>query len=433
MSESVKGAGGRVARAVLSNGLTVVASRSNGVPLFTAALVVEAGSRYDPDGAAGLANLVGGLLPEGSLERSGTELALSLESVGSSLDTATGYETTAVTVGGLVEHLRASLALLSEVVARPAFDGDDVAEGVRRQLAELADEAGEPYAVCRRNFMGTVFRGHRRANPVGGLPETVSRVSAEDVRRFHEAFYAPDRCVLAVVADRDPDELVGLSSREFESWRTGGAGPAPPPPPVPQRRRRTSFTVMDGRQVHVCIGSLGITRSDPLYYAASVLDVILGDSGGFGSRLATKLRERLGLAYVVESDVSGSAGLEPGVFCAYTASSPANLAPLVRGVAGELRLARSEPPSVEELEAAVSYLKGRDLLERETTEARAGRLVHAERHGLGPDYDDRYPSLVSSVTREDVLEAARRVIDMERCSFVTVGPVAPDGDSLLDE
>jgi predicted Zn-dependent peptidase len=62
----------------------------------------------------------------------------------------------------------------------------------------------------------------------------------------------------------------------------------------------------------------------------------------------------------------------------------------------------------------------------------AGRLIHAERHGLGPDFDARYPSIIASISREDVLEAARRVIDPENCSFVTVGPVAPQDCSLLD-
>ncbi len=190
---------------------------------------------------------------------------------------------------------------------------------------------------------------------------------------------------------------------------------------------------MDTQQVHVSIGNLSIARSDPAFYATSVMDVILGDSAGVGSRLATKLREEQGLAYVIESDASSSAGLEPGVFWAYTATSPGHFEQLVRGVMNELRLVREEPPSAEELESAIGYLTGRDLLDRETSETVAGRLVHAERHALGPDFDARYPSIIGSVSREDVLEAARRVIDPENCSFVTVGPVSPRDNSLLDD
>jgi predicted Zn-dependent peptidase len=98
----------------------------------------------------------------------------------------------------------------------------------------------------------------------------------------------------------------------------------------------------------------------------------------------------------------------------------------------ELRLVRTEPPSEDELESAACYLIGRDLLDRETSDAVAGRLVHAERHALGDDFDERYPSIIRSVTRGGVLDAARRVIDIQNCSFVTVGPVTPSDGSLLD-
>ena len=419
-------------RLVLANGLTVVTASARSAPVFTAMLVVEAGSRYDPEGSSGLAALVGTILLEGSTERSASSIALAVDSMGSSLDTVTGYETTAVVASGLAEHCHESLRLLSEVATSPAFAAAAVAECVRRQLAELADDEGQAYDVCRRDFMKTVFRGHSRRNPVGGLPEAVSRLTAGDLKLFHRRHLRPDNAVLAVVGDLDAGELQDVAAETFGAWQGGGRPADPPPPPNRQRGRRVESVTMDSKQVHVSIGNLAIARSDPLFYATSVMDAILGDSAGFGSRLATKLREEQGLAYVIESDASDSAGLEPGVFWAYTATSPGHFERLVRGIMGELRLVREEPPSAEELESAVGYLTGRDLLDRETSEAMAGRLVHAERHALGDDFDARYPSIIASISREDVLEAARRVIDPENCTFVTVGPVSPSDGSLLD-
>jgi zinc protease len=382
-------------RLVFPNGLTVVTASARSAPVFTAMLVVEAGSRYDPEGSAGLAALVGGALLEGSTSRSASSLAVAVDSMGSALDTVTGYETTAVIASGL-------------------------------------DDEAQAYDVCRQGFIKTVFRGYTRRNPVGGLPGTVSRLTGEDLESFHRRNYRPGNAILAIVGDLDAGELLDCAAESFGAWRDGGPPSDPPPPPTRQRGRRVEAVAMDTRQVHISIGNLGIARSDPSFYATSVMDVILGDSAGFGSRLATKLREEQGLAYVIESDASGSAGLEPGVFWAYTATSPEHFEQLVRGVMDQLRLMREEPPSAEELESAIGYLTGRDLLDRETSEAVAGRLVHAERHALGLDFDARYPSIIASVSREDVLEAARRVIDPENCSFVTVGPVTPRDGSLLD-
>ncbi len=419
-------------RLVLPNGLTILSASARSAPVFTAMLVVEAGSRYDPDGRAGLASLAGGLLLEGSTSMSASSMAREVDSMGSALDSITGYETTAVVASGLVEHLSESLDLLSAAVTSPAFEQSAVDECVRRQLTELAEDEGQAYDVCRRDFTKTVFRGHPRANPIDGLPETVARVTREDVAAFHEGHFRPGNAILSVVGEMDAGELIDSAASSFADWRGEGPPVVPSPPPTRQRGRRIESVSMDTKQVHVCIGNLAITRADPSYYAASVMDVVLGDSAGFGSRLATKLREEQGLAYVIESDVSGSAGMEPGVFWAYTATSPAHLEQLVRGVMDELRLVRTEPPSGDELESAVAYLIGRDLLDRETSEAVAGRLVHAERHALGDDFDDRYPSIVRSVTCDDVLDAARRVIDTENCTFVTVGPVTTFDDSLLD-
>jgi len=419
-------------RLVLQNGLTVVTASVRSAPVFTGMLVVEAGSRYDPEGSSGLAALLGATLLEGSTSRSASSIALAVDSMGSLLDTVTGYETTAVIASGLAERCDESLRLLSEVATSPALASTAVTECVRRQLAELADDEGQAYDVCRRDFMKTVFRGHPRRNPVGGLPETVSRLTGGELESFHRHHYRPDNAVLTVVGDLDAGELLDRAAEYFGAWQVGGLPADPPPPPSRQRGRRLKFVAMDSQQVHVSIGNLSVARSDPFFYATSVMDVILGDSAGFGSRLATKLREEQGLAYVIESDASSSAGLEPGVFWAYSATSPGHFEQLVRGVMGELRLVREEPPSAEELESAIGYLTGRDLLDRETSEAVAGRLVHAERHALGLDFDARYPSIIASVSREDVLEAARRVIDPENCSFVTVGPVTPRDGSLLD-
>ncbi|MBN2565183.1 MAG: insulinase family protein [Candidatus Eisenbacteria bacterium] len=410
-------------RQQLDNGMTLVAAPAPGAAVFTAMLVLEAGSRYDPPGGSGLASLVGGLITEGAGDLSSNDIALAVDALGSSLDVITGYETTALIATGLAEHCGASLDLMSVVATIPRLSQRDLTEGVRRQIADLAEDEGQAYTACRRDFMRTVFRGHPRENPVDGTVPSLRSLTTDAARQFHSRNYQPGRAVLAVVGDMETPELLGLAERSFTDWRAE-AGPAESPPlPVRQTERRTSIREMSSSQIHMSMGNLSVSRSDPLYYATTVLDAVLGDSAGFGSRLATRLREERGLAYVVESDAAGSAGLEPGVFWAYTATSPANLEPLIDGLMEQLRLIRSEPPTDEEFQCAIAYLKGRDLLEHETTDAVAGRLVHIERHGLGFGFDDRYPAIISEVTREDVLEAARRVIDTDLYSLAMVGPV----------
>jgi zinc protease len=411
--------------------MVIITAPAPGAAVFTAMLVVEAGSRYDRPGRSGLASLVGGLLTEGAGGLSSGDIALAVDALGSSLDVITGYETTALIAAGLPEHCGASLELLSTVARRPHLDEWGLAEAVRRQVAELVEDGSHAYTACRREFMRTVFNGHPRENPVDGTVSSLRDLTIADARLLHASCYQPSRAVLSIVGDADGSRLLDMAEGIFGDWsaRTGPA--AAPAPPARQRERRSSVLTMATSQVHASVGNLSLSRSDPLYYATKVMDAILGDSAGFGSRLATRLREERGLAYVIESDASGSAGLEPGVFWAYTAASPANLEPLMVGLMEELRLIRREPPGEDELESALAYLMGRDLIEHETTDAVAGRLVHIERHGLGLDYEDRYPAIVSSVTRDDIVEAARAVIDTDLCSIAMVGPVESDRAEAL--
>jgi zinc protease len=407
----------------MQNGLTVLASEVPGSPLFTAMLVVEAGARFDPRGGSGLASMVGRLLVEGSEGIAADELALATDSVGSSLEVVTGYETTAVIVTGLTEHCADSLAVMARLIDRPLFAEPVVLEARRRHLAELSQDEDTAASVCAREFLRTVFQGHPRQYPVDGISEDVAGLGAEQLRAFFDERFLPAASLVAVAAGLPVESISASVGEAFGDWSSGRIPSPPPPPPVRQSDLRVKTVRMESRQMHVSMGNLAIPRSSELYLAAEVMDVILGDTSGHGSRLSTRLREERGLAYVVESDSTGTAGLEPGVFRAYGATSPERFEQLVEGILSELRLIRTEPPTEDEVSSAVAYLQGRHLLERETVEARVGHAVHSYRHGLGPDYDLLYPEAVESVTRDDVLAAAREIIDTEAYSLVAVGPL----------
>jgi len=412
----------RVARTVLPNGLVVLAVESRSLPLFASALVVEAGSRCDPEGRWGLGTVTTSLLLEGSEDLAGDDMASRLDVLGASLEASSSYETFSLSAVGLSENLRDVLGIVAGAAARPRFDARGFDDVVRRELTAIAEDDDDPYCVCRREFFRLVFGDHPRGRPVEGRPETLRRLTVEDARAHHHGLFSPRRAVLGISGDFDAQAALEAAAGAFDAW-DGRAGVEAAVAHVErQTARRTRFVRMDREQAHVSLGSLGIARSHPLYHAVSALDVVLGDSPGLASRLATRLREVEGLAYMVESDTVSTAGKDPGVFWAYTAVSPERTRDAVAGILDEMRRVRLEPPSDDELAAAIAYLRGRHALDRETNEARAARLVGIERHGLGQDYEGRYPSLVGSVTRSDLLAAAEAVIDPERYSLVVVGP-----------
>jgi len=413
----------RVARTVLPNGLVVLASEARSLPIVTAALSFEAGSRYDPDGKAGLAALVSSLVVEGSESLSAEEVALRVDSMGASLESGAGYETGSIAFTGLSSDCDLGLRFMLDLVRTPRFDVVSIEDGTRRQIAEIADEDEDPYSISRRELFRMVFPKHPRGNPVTGYVGTVRAISRDDLLGFHRARYRPGGAVLAIAGDVDPEEALEMAGRVFEGWAADGdASDAAFELPAASGKIKKRFVDVERKQVHLSIGNVGIARCDPDYYAVAVLDVILGDSAGFGSRLATRLREVEGLAYMVESDASGTAGRDPGIFWAYTATSPENVDAALRGILAELDGVRRSPPSAEEVSSATAYLRGKQSLERETNEARAARLIATERFALGLDYEEAYPAIVGAVTANQVVEAARRVIDLDGYCLVAVGP-----------
>jgi zinc protease len=412
----------RVARTVLSNGLTVLASEARSLPIVTVVLSFEAGSRYDPDGKAGLAALVSSLVVEGSESLSAEEVALRVDSMGASLESGAGYETGSIAFTGLSSDRDDGLRLMLDLVRTPRFDVVSIEDATRRQIAEIADEDEDPYSISRRELFRMVFPKHPRGNPVTGYVGTVRAVSRDDLLGFHRARYRPGGATLAIAGDIDAGEALEKAARVFEEWPAGDASPVAFELPARSRGVTTRLVDVERKQVHLSIGNVGIARSDPDYYAVAVLDVILGDSAGFGSRLATRLREVEGLAYIVESDASGTAGRDPGIFWAYTATSPENVHAALRGILAELDAIRRLPPSADEVSSAAAYLRGRQSLERETNEVRAARLIAIERFALGLDYEEAYAGIVGAVTADEVVEAARRVIDLDGYCLVAVGP-----------
>ena len=418
----------RVKRTVLPNGLRVLASRSGAVPTFSIALSLEAGSRYDEAGTSGLASLVAGVMLEGTESSSGTEFAERVDSAGAVLDVASGYETCVLSLTGLADRFPDALDVLCEVVRSPRFAPAEFERARRKQLAEIAEDDDDPFMLVRREFFDLVYGTHPRSRPVNGRPETVRTLSVEDALAFHRARCRPAGAVLAVSGDVAADAAVDAAARVFADWQGEDGAASSGTLPVARVSGRR-FVRMERNQTHLIVGGLGVARTEDAYYPVSVMDVILGDSAGFGCRLGRRLRESDGLAYVIESDTAGTAGIDPGVFWVYTATSPARAGRALDVVLEELGRLRSEPPTVREVENSVAYMRGRRRLEGETNEARANRLVGMERFGLGLDYDERYDEIMQKVTVDDVAAAARRVLDPDHRSMAVVGPSPIGGRS----
>jgi zinc protease len=180
--------------------------------------------------------------------------------------------------------------------------------------------------------------------------------------------------------------------------------------------------VPEKTQSDIIIGLPGISRLAPDYYAAELLNYVLG-GGGLSSRLARRIRDEQGLAYYVGSYFAAYRG--PGPWIMEMGVNPARVNQAISGALDILRAIREHPPQADELRLWQEYVTGAAALRLETSGGIAAALADAEFYGLGLDYPWRYPQLLRKVTPAEVAAAAQKYIQPDHVIIVTAGPQAP--------
>jgi zinc protease len=413
-----------IERVELGNGLVLLLSESRSVPAVSINCIVKAGERYVSDEQAGLGSLAGTLLDAGTETRTATEIAELIESVGGALETGASSATTGVSLKVLSGDLDLAIGLTADLLRHSAFPEDRVRMEVGRRVAELQARQDEPRVVASDEFNEIVYAGTPLRRPTLGYEATVARLTPDDLRAYHRNFFGPERTIVAVAGDFDASTTAERLRAAFGDWKNDGQVP-PPDVPAPRLQAQpiTRLVNQDKEQLNIFLGHLGIARTHPDYHALRVLDVILGDSPGFTSRIPRVLRDEQGLAYTTYCHIARAASLDPGRFVAYIGTAPDNLRRAVDGLREQIALITREPPTADEVAGAKSYLTGSYVFEFETNTQLTSFLAAAELYGLGFDYPARYLDEVNRVTPDEVFRVAREHLHPDKLTLVVVGPV----------
>jgi zinc protease len=368
------------------------------------------------------------LLDEGTATRTSLEIADAIESVGGAIETDGSFERIMATASVLNKDVDLGLELLADLLIRPVFPQEFVDKEKERTLAEIQSAQDRPQVVAGWAFNELVYQDHPLHRPSHGYPETVSKITREDLLSFHSRFFVPNNVLLSIVGDFRVPDLLPKIEKYFGSWPSKTVAFPTYPSPPRQTAKRTRFIKMPAQQLNIYLGHLGVTRTNPDYYALQVLDTILGGGAGFTARIPQRLRDELGLAYTTFASITMTAGMDPGRFIAFIGTSPENRKLATEGLINEIRRIIEEPVTAQELQDAKDYLTGSFVFAFESSPQIARFLVHAEVYGLGFDYVEKYPDYIRAVTVEEISRVARKYLDSENYTLVVVGPAAEDGN-----
>lgn len=405
-------------RTVAPGGLVIYSESLPGVRSAAVGVYVRTASAHEQREQMGISHLLEHMVFKGTERRSAHELALALEVRGGSLDAYTGRDATSYQAHVLDADLPLAVDVLTDLVRRPLLRESDLEPERNVVLEEINGVADTPDDLVFELHADTLWPAHPYGYSILGTPETLTALSAGDLRCLHQTGYYRGNCVIAAAGNLDHDRLLDALAREGWLEAGGRERPRAPVPPAPAQQGVSRWEERDTAQTHIVFGTDTFPLRDPRRFALSILVNVFG--GGMSSRLFQRVREELGLAYAVFAyksfhQSSGQLGV-------YVGTQTASADQAVEAIRAEYdRIAREGLPA-EELEAGKLQLKGQIMLALESPLARMGRLAGFSLH------DDPYRPLdlmlaeIDAVTAEDVAAVGQEFFPSDRQTVVRLGP-----------
>jgi zinc protease len=412
----------KLQRATLSNGLKVVLAERHEIPIADFWLQLDAGYAADQFASPGTASMTTGLLDGGTQKRTALEISGEEALLGMQLRASSSLDTSTVFLSALKSNLDRSLDLYADVILNPAFPESDFRRLQKQRIAAIQREKVTPIPMALRVFPGLLYGPqHAYGNPLtgSGTVDSVSKLTREDLVKFHDTWFKPNEATLIVVGDTTLSELTPKLERLFDGWKAGqtpkkniGAVEYRPKPVVYILDRPGAL------QSVILAGEIAPPKNNPDEIALETMNNILG--GNFGARINMNLREDKHWSYGASSLFFDARGQRPFIVFApvqtdKTKESLAEIEKEFRGILG------AKPPTAEEL----AKVQANETLSlpgsRETMNEVGSSIEELVEYGLPDDYYDKYAGRVRALTLSDMETAAKRVVRPDNLVWVVVG------------
>ncbi len=406
-------------RTDVPNGLTVLSERVPGARSVAFGAWIRAATLHESPSEMGVSHLLEHMVFKGTATRSAQEIALSLETLGGSLDAYTEREHTSYQARVLDEHLPDAASVIGDLIFSPLLRDADLALERKVVLEEISMVEDTPDDIIFDVHNRLLWGGHAHGFPILGTRDTVNGLEVSHLRGLHTRAYHPGRVVVAASGNVDHDQLLDtLDASGWLSQQRGDMTPFAVAPPTASASDAHHVPRADITQTHVVLGSVSIAHSDPRRYAFALLSMLLG--GGMSSRLFQRVREELGLAYSVHTFSSSYA--DTGVHGVYLASAPETAQQAVDAVRDVLARVVAEGLPAEEIAAGKRQLRGQLVLSMEGVSSRMYRAATTVLYGEPPRTIDQLLALVDAIDSDAVTQIAREFFDPSRQLLVSLGP-----------
>ncbi|HEX4086595.1 MAG TPA: pitrilysin family protein [Chthoniobacteraceae bacterium] len=394
---------GEIQKFTLSNGLRLLVREDPRLPLVSMLAAFKAGILAETPANNGITKLCSRVLLKGTESRTAEEIFTRIESLGGSIGADSGNNSISAAVRVMKPDIDTGLELLSDVLLRPAFPEDEIEIERQFQLASLKAEDEEVTVTARNLMRATLYPGHPYSLRLNGSPETVSRLTRDQLVAFHRQFLVGKNGVIAVFGDVKAEEIRAGAERLFASMPAGEEALTQPPLPAPLDGSQTVRDQRNKAQAILMVAYRGADLFSPDRTALELIDEACSD---LGSRFFVRIREKMGLAYFVGT--SQLLGLVPGPFTFYLGTDPEKLEAVQAELLDEIGILAKEGLTETELNRAREKAIGQQAIRNQSTDALAYSCALDELYGVGCDYYKSERALIEAVTLDRAREVAHK-------------------------
>ena len=388
---------------ILPNGLRIIHKPTLSKVAYCG-FAIDAGTRDEEENEQGMAHFVEHLIFKGTEKRKAWHILNRMENVGGDLNAYTNKEETVVYSAFLTEHLERAMELLGDIVFHSTFPQHEIEKETEVIIDEIQSYEDTPSELIFDDFEDLIFRNHPLGRNILGKPDLLRGFRSEDVLLFTRRYYQPGNMVFFVQGQYDSKKVVRLATKYFSDVPAVDVVSRRVPPPLYVPEQLT--IAKDTHQAHVMIGSRGYHAFDDKRTALYLLNNILGGPG-MNSRLNVALRERRGLVYTVESNLTSYT--DTGAFCIYFGTDLEDMDTCLRLTYKELKRMRDNKMSPSQLAAAKKQLIGQIGVASDNFENNALGMAKAYLHYHKYESSESVFQRIEALTAEQLLEVANEM------------------------
>lgn len=403
----------------LPNGMVVYLMPDRQLPLVSGTATIKTGSRLEPTPKTGLAQITGATMRTGGTQKHPADrLNEILEQRAAVVETSINTASGTAGFNALSEDTDLVLGLFAEVLREPVFAPDKLELAKKQQQGAIARRNDSPGDIASREFQKLIYG---ETSPYARTVEytTLNSISREDVVNFYQTYVRPDRTILGIVGDFEPEKMKAAIAKYFGDWQAGDTK-LDNNIPVAEQKNTSGVFFVDRPQLtqsSILIGHLGGDFRNPDYPALSILNGVLN---GFGGRLFNDLRSRQGLAYSVYGYWSPQYDYA-GTFTAGGQTKSETTVPFVQSLLAEIERVRTTPISEQELNYAKDSILNSFVFNFEDPNQTLSRLMRYEYFGYPEDFIFQYQNAVKATTVRDVQRVAQKYLQPDRLVTLVVG------------